>query len=125
MLVPSLLVHSFLTLACWLLSCSLYSSTPAAIPTLAQHFQAIPPAMAAATLPITPGGVGIQEILIGSLFQELPGISSQFSGLVVATAYRAILIAIAILGGVFYLTGNERRLVEESRDTQPSPSPPR
>ncbi|MFN7732107.1 MAG: lysylphosphatidylglycerol synthase transmembrane domain-containing protein [Pirellula sp.] len=124
MIVPSLLVHSFLTIACWLLSCSLYSSTPEAIPTLAQHFQAIPPAMAAATLPITPGGVGIQEILIGSLFQELPGISSQFSGLVVATAYRAILIAIAILGGILYLTGNERRLVEESTDGEPSQPKP-
>jgi hypothetical protein len=124
MIVPSLLVHSFLTIACWLLSCSLYSSTPEAIPTLAQHFQAIPPAMAAATLPITPGGVGIQEILIGSLFHELPGISSQFSGLVVATAYRVILIAIAILGGILYLTGNERRLVEESTDNEPPQSLP-
>lgn len=123
MLVSSLLVHSFLTTACWLISNALYAADPNTIPSLAQHFQAIPPAMAAATLPLTPGGVGIQEVLIQSFFLELPGISNEFSGLVVATMYRAVLIVVAILGGVVYITGQERQWVatdEPSSATNPS-----
>jgi uncharacterized membrane protein YbhN (UPF0104 family) len=113
MIVTSLMVHSLLTTSCWLISIALYHSEPNLIPTLAQHFQAIPPAMAAATLPITPGGVGIQELLIQTLFAEIPEVSSAFSGLVVATTYRAILVVIALIGAVVYLTGNERRLVAQ------------
>lgn len=122
MLISSLLVHTFLTTACWLISNALYASDPSAIPSLAQHFQAIPPAMAAATLPLTPGGVGVQEVLIQSFFLELPGISPQFSGLVIATMYRAILIVVAILGGVVYVTGQERQWVT-SDETAPLKSP--
>jgi uncharacterized protein (TIRG00374 family) len=108
MLASTLCVHALLTLACFLISSALYVSPP----TLAQHFQAIPPAMAAATLPLTPGGVGVQEVAIDKLFQEIDGIPDGFSGLIVAAMYRVVLIAIAMIGAAVYFTGSERKLVE-------------
>jgi uncharacterized membrane protein YbhN (UPF0104 family) len=108
MLASTLCVHAMITIACCLISNALYTYPP----TLAQHFQAIPPAMAAATLPLTPGGVGVQEVAIDKLFQEVKDIPEGFSGLIVAAMYRVILIAIAMIGAVVYFTGSDRRLMD-------------
>jgi glycosyltransferase 2 family protein len=111
MLVSTLCVHSLLTIACCLISNALYMNPP----TVFQHFQAIPPAMAAATLPLTPGGVGVQEVAIDRLFQEVQGIPEGFSGLIVAAMYRVILIAIAAIGALVYFSGSERKWVSAER----------
>lgn len=97
----SVLVHSSFTVACVLISHSLY----AVAPTVAEHFMTIPPAMAAATLPLTPGGVGVQEMAIDNLFRELPGLPSGFSGLIVAGVLRALLVCVALIGAVYYFLG--------------------
>ncbi|MEQ1825839.1 MAG: lysylphosphatidylglycerol synthase transmembrane domain-containing protein [Pirellula sp.] len=113
MLISSLVVHSCLTLGCTLISNSLYSKCPS----IGQHFMTIPPAMAAATLPITPGGVGVQEIAIQSLFNEWPDIPANYSGLIMATVLRAMLICIALIGAVYYFTGmggEKRKIVASS-----------
>lgn len=109
LLASTLCVHLLLTSSTWLISNALYEQPPS----LSQHFQAIPPAFAAAALPLTPGGLGVQEVAIDQLFREVKNIPDDFSGLIVATTYRVILIAIAIIGAVVYFTGSERRLVRE------------
>jgi uncharacterized membrane protein YbhN (UPF0104 family) len=113
LLLTTFCVHVLLTASMCLISNALYERPP----TLIQHFQAVPPAFAAAALPLTPGGVGVQEVAVDRLFQEVSDIPDGFSGLIVATMYRAILIAIAAIGAVVYFTGSERRLV---RDSDPS-----
>ncbi len=97
----SMLVHSSFTIACVLISRSLYAETP----TVLEHFMTIPPAMAAATLPLTPGGVGVQEMAIDSLFREIPNLPVAFSGLIVASVLRALLICVALIGAVYYFSG--------------------
>ena len=101
----SVMVHCSFTLACALISNSLYAETP----TIAEHFMTIPPAMAAATLPLTPGGVGVQEMAIDNLFRELPNLPNAYSGLIVAGVLRALLICVALIGAVFYFTGIGRK----------------
>ena len=101
LLGASLMVHVCMTIACALISNSLY----AVAPTLAEHFMAIPPAMAAATLPLTPGGVGVQEMAIDNLFRELPNLPAEFSGLIVASVLRGLLICVALIGAVYYFLG--------------------
>lgn len=113
LLLSTLGVHILLTCSMWLISNALYEMPPK----LSQHFQAIPPAFAAAALPLTPGGLGVQEVAIDQLFREVSNIPREFSGLIVATTYRVILIVIAIIGAVVYFTGSERRLVYDAGQT--------
>jgi uncharacterized membrane protein YbhN (UPF0104 family) len=61
--------------------------------------------MAAATLPLTPGGVGVQEVAMAGLFHEVAGVPDGYSGLIVAAMYRVILIAVAAFGAVVYFSG--------------------
>ena len=97
----SVLVHSSFTIACVLISRALYAETP----TVLEHFMTIPPAMAAATLPLTPGGVGVQEMAIDSLFREIPNLPADFSGLIVASVLRVLLICVSMIGAVYYFSG--------------------
>lgn len=101
----SILVHCCLTFGCVLISNALYAESP----TVGQHFMTIPPAMAAATLPLTPGGVGVQEVAIQSLFQELPDLPKNYSGLIMASVFRALLVCVALIGAVYYFTGFGRK----------------
>lgn len=110
LLVSSILVHVCLTLGCVLVSNSLYSDCP----TVGQHFMTIPPAMAAATLPITPGGVGVQEMAIQSLFQELPNLPTDYSGLIMASVFRGLLLGVALIGAIYYFLGIGNRVSTKS-----------
>ena len=101
LLGASLMVHICFTIGCALISNSLY----AVAPSIADHFMAVPPAMAAATLPLTPGGVGVQEMVIDNLFRELPNLPSEFSGLIVAGVMRGLLICVSLIGAAYYFTG--------------------
>lgn len=101
LLGASLMVHISFTIACVLISNSLYAATP----TIAEHFMAVPPAMAAATLPLTPGGVGVQEFAIDNLFREIPNLPADFSGLIVAGVLRGLLICVSLIGAAYYFTG--------------------
>ncbi len=97
----SVLVHGSFTLATILISHSLYAEAP----TVVEHFMTIPPAMAAATLPLTPGGVGVQEMAIDNLFRELPNLPERFSGLIVAGVLRALLVCVSLIGAIYYFLG--------------------
>ena len=65
-------------------------------------------ALAASTLPLTPGGLGMQELWIDALFRQIPTVSPDYSGLVMSTMFRAILVLVAAIGGVIYLTSGRR-----------------
>lgn len=97
----SMLVHVGLTLSCFLISKALYPAHP----TLQQHFMVIPPAVAAATLPLTPGGLGLQEAAIKQLFDELPDLPTDFSPLIIAAVFRMFLLCITFIGAIYYMVG--------------------
>lgn len=105
MLTSSMGVHTFFTLGCAIVSAALFVQRPS----LVEHFSTIPPAMAAATLPITPGGVGVQEMAIAALFAELPDVPETYSAVIMATTFRVLLIAVCLIGAVFYFSGLGRR----------------
>ena len=99
--LSSLIVHALLTLSCVLVSHGLYDQTPS----LRDHFTAIPPAIAAATLPITPGGLGLQEAAIDGLFKQIGELPEGYSPLVMAIFFRGLLLATTLIGALYYLTG--------------------
>jgi uncharacterized protein (TIRG00374 family) len=121
MTLQSLCVHSALTIAVWMVSSALYSDDSIK-PKLTEHFLAVPPALLAGTLPITPGGIGLQEVGIDRLFKQIPTVSSQFSGLVVGTMYRAVLLTVALIGGITYLASrsSDPLISELSKKTHPT-----
>ncbi|MCE3017400.1 MAG: YbhN family protein [Pirellula sp.] len=97
----SMCVHFCMTVSCYLISASIYDSHP----TLLEHFMTIPPAMAAATLPLTPGGIGVQEAAISKLFLELPKIPEGYSALIMAALFRLFLMVVPFIGAVYYFSG--------------------
>ena len=99
--LSSVVVHTLLTLSCVLVSHALYDQTPS----MRDHFSAIPPAIAAATLPITPGGLGLQEAAIDGLFKQLGELPEGYSPLVMAIFFRGLLLATTLMGAIYYLTG--------------------
>lgn len=106
----SVVVHALLTLSCVLVSHALYDQ----VPSVRDHFTAVPPAVAAATLPITPGGLGLQEAAIDGLFKQLGDLPNGYSPLVMAIFFRGLLLTTTLLGAVYYLTGigSDRKFVE-------------
>lgn len=116
MILQSLCVHSTLTTALWLVSSALYSD-PQIKPNLLEHFLAVPPALLAGTLPITPGGLGLQELWVDLLFQQIPTVSSEFSGLISATMYRAVLMVVALIGGAIYVLSPSKNFAPVDDDS--------
>jgi glycosyltransferase 2 family protein len=101
LLLMSCLVHAFLTCGMYFISIGLYADAPS----LEEHCLVVPPAFAVAAIPISPAGLGVQEMAVKQLFEELPGPPSAFSGLIVAVVFRIELIVIAALGGLYYIFG--------------------
>jgi glycosyltransferase 2 family protein len=97
-------IHAMLTITVFLVSHGVYESAP----TLNEHFMVIPPGMAAGTLPLAPGGIGVQEGAIAGMFQQLPNLPDSFEGIIVATVYRLITIAIAGIGAAYYFASHGR-----------------
>lgn len=95
----AVVVHALITSAVFLISCGVYQERP----TLHEHLQVVPPAMAAGTLPLAPGGMGYQEGALSVLFKELQSLPNGFSGILVATIYRLFTLCIAGVGLIFYL----------------------
>ncbi len=116
MMSVSVLVHSLLTFSTFLISAALYSERP----TLEQHFLVIPPAMAAGALPLTPGGLGVQEAAIHELFSQLPNVPPSFSGLITAAMYRLMTFVVAGIGAIFYFyASNDLRRIVHPQESQP------
>jgi uncharacterized protein (TIRG00374 family) len=75
------------------------SETP--IPSVAQHFLAVPLGNAIQTLPLSPGGVGVGEYVFGKLY-ELIGFPES-TGVLAALALRLIMLALAFISFLVYL----------------------
>ncbi len=104
LVVISVGVHSLLATTVFLVSCGTYREQPS----LSEHFMVVPPAMAAGALPLAPGGLGYQEGALAGLFEQLPDLPESFSGILVATIYRLITIAIAGIGLIYYWASHGR-----------------
>jgi len=97
-------VHSLLSFTVFLISKGVYAEHP----TFAEHLLVVPPAMAAGTLPLAPGGLGYQEGALAVLFELLPNIPPNFSGTLVAIIYRFMTLMIAGIGLVYYWSSHGR-----------------
>jgi hypothetical protein len=71
------------------------------MPTLAQHFLMVPLAQAIQTLPLSPGGFGVGELVYGKLY-KLAG-SAEETGYLAAVAFRLIIWMLALVGYLVYL----------------------
>ena len=83
------------------------------VPGYAQHLFFIPVAELAGIVPLTPGGVGLLEEAVNALYQ-LNG-AADGTGILTCLAYRAVTLAIALIGVPYYLTS--RREVDQARHT--------
>ncbi len=98
LVLQSVVVHSLLATTVYLVSCGAYPEHPSVI----DHFTVVPPALAAGAIPLAPGGLGYQEAALANLFELLPGVPERFSGMLVATLFRVVMILIAGIGLVIY-----------------------
>ncbi|MGN6546681.1 MAG: lysylphosphatidylglycerol synthase transmembrane domain-containing protein [Aureliella sp.] len=124
LILASVGVHSLLALTVYFVSCGIYAEHP----TLTEHLYVVPPAMAAGAIPLAPGGLGAQEYALDELFKQLASLPPEFSGMIVATVYRLITLAIAGIGLVYYWTSKGRELqqarieAEELAHAAPEPA---
>lgn len=86
------------------------------VPGYAQHLFFIPAAELAGIVPLTPGGVGLLEEAVNSLYQ-LNG-AADGTGVMTCLAYRAVTLAIALVGAGYYLTS--RREIAQAMHAEPN-----
>ncbi len=86
------------------------------VPGFAQHLFFIPAAELAGIVPLTPGGVGLLEEAVNALY-KLNG-AADGTGILTCLAYRAVTLAIALIGAVYYLTA--RREIHQALHAEPT-----
>lgn len=79
---------------------------PVHAPTFAQHLLIVPVANMAGAIPATPSGLGTLEAAADALYQAVPGNSGIVAGdgTLVALAHRVTMIAVAMIGMVYYVS---------------------
>jgi uncharacterized protein (TIRG00374 family) len=79
---------------------------PVHAPTFAQHLLIVPVANMAGAIPATPSGLGTLEAAADALYQAVPGNSGIVpgDGTLVALAHRVTMIAVAMIGMVYYVS---------------------
>ncbi len=85
------------------------------VPGYAQHLFFIPAAELAGIVPLTPGGVGLLEEAVNALY-KLNG-AADGTGILTCLAYRAVTLAIALIGMGYYLTA--RREIDQALHAEP------
>ncbi len=85
------------------------------VPGYAQHLFFIPAAELAGIVPLTPGGVGLLEEAVNALY-KLNG-AADGTGILTCLAYRAVTLAIALIGAMYYLTA--RREINQALHAEP------
>ncbi len=106
-------VHSLFAVGCYLIACGL----PGNHPTLGQHFVIFP---LSAALQVIPLPFGPTESALDFLYSVVPAIGQPITpgqGLVVALAYRLIMLLIAPLG-IFYFLANRREVAEAMHEAE-------
>ena len=99
-LLLSIAVQGGLVLSMDLIARAMFDAPP----TLAEHFIIVPLGMLASALPITPGGVGVLELVIEGLYRVVPASATDASGTLVALVFELVKVALAIIGTIFYWT---------------------
>ena len=74
----------------------------------------------AAAVPLTPGGVGVTEVVYGQLF-EMQGGALLF-GIATSLAWRVCMIAVGLLGGLFLLAPGARLTDDSAPPRSNSPT---
>ncbi len=115
MLVIALTIHGLLATSVYFVSCGLYPNCP----TFYEHLLVVPPGMAAGALPLAPGGIGYQEAALATLFKQLPTSQPGFSGTLVATVYRLLMLAIAGIGLMYYWLSDRKAINLDSPEADP------
>jgi len=116
----SVCVHALLACSVYLISAGFYTDCTS----LAEHLMVVPPAMAAGTLPLAPGGLGYQEGALAGLFKVLPDVPESFSGILLATIYRLLTLTAAGIGLVIYLLSQDSAVdVEADAEVATKPEP--
>lgn len=103
----SILVHSIILTAIGVVGIGLGVSIP-----FVSYYALSPLVLIIQSVPLAPGGVGVGEAAYVYFFSEAAGLMTKSVALAVALSYRAVQIAISLVGGVLLLFGNERRLSE-------------
>jgi len=85
------------------------------VPAYARHLFFIPAAELAGIVPLTPGGVGLLEEAVNSLY-KLSG-AADGTGLLTCLTYRAVTLAVAFVGAGYYLTS--RREIDQALHAEP------
>lgn len=104
LILLSVFIHLLFASSIYLVSAGIYRDHPS----LSEHLLVVPPGLAAGTLPLAPGGIGLQEGALAGLFAQLPRLPETFSGVLVATVFRLITIAITGIGLVYYWASHGR-----------------
>ena len=92
---------------------------PVEHPTYLEHFVIVPLSMVTGTLPLPAGGLGAFEFVMKTFYEKLMGTAAAGSqGLMVALGYRAITIAVAVVGLVYYLVSRKdvSRTIHDAQD---------
>jgi uncharacterized membrane protein YbhN (UPF0104 family) len=122
--VMSLGVHSMATVGIYLVARGL----PGNAPGFADHFLVVPLALLAGSLPLPLSGLGAIEAVMDVLYVQLAGsvAVAAGTGLMVALAYRAITIVIAIVGFCYYLANRAvvSQIMKESKGNGTVPKAP-
>lgn len=100
-------VHSLFSVGCYLIACGLQGNHRNH-PALGQHFVVFPLSAALQVIPIP---LGPTESALDFLYASVPPPIGNGPGLVVALAYRLIMLLIALLG-LFYYLANRREMAE-------------
>lgn len=88
------------------------------LPTYAQHLFFIPAAELVGIVPITPGGVGLLEEAVNALYILSGAEKGSTTGLLTVLAYRAVTIAISLIGAAYYF--RSRREIDQALHVEPS-----
>lgn len=88
------------------------------LPTYGQHLFFIPAAELAGIVPLTPGGVGVLEEAVNALYILSGAEEGSTTGLLTVLAYRAVTIAISLIGAVYYF--RSRREIDQALHVEPS-----
>lgn len=100
--VLALLTHCMLMTGFWCISQGL----PVDGPTFAQNASIVPVAMVAGALPSTPGGLGVLEGSMETLFTAIG--AGEGDGTIVAVAYRAMTYMVAGAGACYYFSSRKK-----------------
>jgi len=81
------------------------SGLPMRHPTWVEHLVVVPVASLVGAIPATPAGLGTMELAVNELYMTMPGATGVHSGdgAVVTLAHRVTMMAVALVGLVYYL----------------------